>query len=50
MSEAEMRELLEWIQKVTREALFTKGDGKDASRVRDLALSAINKSTKAFAK
>jgi hypothetical protein len=38
-----MRDLLRWVHLQTREALFTKGNGKIASQKRDDALSAINK-------
>jgi hypothetical protein len=36
------RELLRWVYLQTREALFTKGNGKIASEQRDAALSRIN--------
>lgn len=42
MTEAELRETLRWVYLTTREALFTKGNGKIASEKRDRALSEIN--------
>lgn len=38
----EQRKLLVWVYQQTRDALFTKGNGKKASEIRDQALSAIN--------
>jgi hypothetical protein len=43
MNESEMRDLLRWVYLQTREALFTKGNGKIAAAKRDAVLSEINK-------
>jgi hypothetical protein len=43
MSDQEMHDLLVWVYQQTRDALFTKGNGKKASEVRDRALSEINR-------
>jgi hypothetical protein len=39
---SEKVDLLKWVYAQTRDALFTKGNGKKASEIRDAALSAIN--------
>lgn len=43
MDDLEMHDLLVWVYQQTRAALFTKGDGKKASELRDRALSDINR-------
>lgn len=42
MTDTEMRQLLVWVYQQTRTALFTKGNGKKASEIRDRCLSEIN--------